>query len=64
VPSRRARGGSQSAGVRPDAVVLLCQSFSPPSLQYKQAVQDRHIAAYQKLRTAGHGFSSGSASTA
>ena len=28
VPSRRARGGSQSAGVRPDAVVLLCQSFS------------------------------------
>ena len=62
MPSRRGEGGSQSAGVRPDAVVLLCQSFSP-SLQYKQAVQDRHIAAYQKLETAGR-FSSGSASTA
>ena len=39
MPSRRARGGSQSAGVRPDAVVLLCQSFSSSSLQDKQAVQ-------------------------
>jgi hypothetical protein len=28
VPSRRARGGSQSTGVRPDAVVWLRQSFS------------------------------------
>ena len=52
MPSRRARGGSQSAGVRPDepcdAVVLLCQSFSSPLLQYKQAVQDRHSGRYRK----------------